>query len=90
MRARLATAGFLVVAVLTGLVAIGSGDYPISVPDVVRTLLGDGSPADTFIVEELRLPRVLTGLFAGAALALAGAVFQSLVRNPLGSPDVLG
>ncbi|GGM54159.1 FecCD family ABC transporter permease [Dactylosporangium sucinum] len=90
MRAKVATAAFLVVAVVVGLVAIGSGDYPITVPDVVRTLLGNGSPADTFIVEELRLPRVLTGLFAGAALALAGAVFQSLVRNPLGSPDVLG
>jgi iron complex transport system permease protein len=57
---------------------------------VLRTLLGGGDPADAFIVDQLRLPRILTALFAGAALALAGAVFQSVVRNPLGSPDVLG
>ncbi|GAA4251782.1 FecCD family ABC transporter permease [Dactylosporangium darangshiense] len=94
MNGRARTAGvcavLAVVALLVALVAIGSGDYPMSVPDVVRTLFGGGTPADAFIVRELRLPRVVTGLCAGAALALAGAVFQSLVRNPLGSPDVLG
>ena len=47
-------------------------------------------PAEDFIVRELRLPRLVTALLVGAALALAGAVFQSLVRNPLGSPDMLG
>jgi iron complex transport system permease protein len=57
---------------------------------VVDTLAGHGSAADTFVVERLRLPRVVAGLLAGAALGLSGAVFQSLVRNPLGSPDVLG
>ncbi|GAA2379244.1 FecCD family ABC transporter permease [Dactylosporangium salmoneum] len=80
---------FLVGAVLAaaaGLAAL----VALGIPDAVRTLLGNGSPADVFIVRELRLPRVVTGLAAGAALALAGAVFQSLVRNPLGSPDVLG
>ncbi|WP_433059457.1 FecCD family ABC transporter permease [Dactylosporangium sp. CS-033363] len=77
-------------AIVIALVAIGSGDYPMSLPDVVRTLFGHGSPADEFIVQELRLPRVVTALTTGAALALAGALFQSLVRNPLGSPDVLG
>jgi iron complex transport system permease protein len=79
-----------VAAVVAALVAIGSGDYPMCLPDVVRTLLGGGSPADAFIVRELRLPRVVTALAAGGALALSGALFQSLVRNPLGSPDVLG
>ncbi|MFI5909489.1 FecCD family ABC transporter permease [Dactylosporangium sp. NPDC051541] len=78
------------VAVLIALVAIGSGDYPMSIADVVRTLGGGGTPAEAFIVQELRLPRVVTALATGGALALAGALFQSLVRNPLGSPDVLG
>ncbi|MCF6526439.1 iron chelate uptake ABC transporter family permease subunit [Streptomyces sp. JJ36] len=71
-------------------VAAGGGDYPLSVPDVLRTLAGSGHPADAFIVREVRLPRAVTALLAGAALALGGAVFQSVVRNPLGSPDVLG
>lgn len=90
VRARWTGAAFAVVALAVAVYAVGSGDYPMSVPDVLRTLAGGGSAADTFIVTELRLPRVVTGLFAGAALALSGAVFQSLVRNPLGSPDVLG
>ncbi|BCJ62536.1 FecCD family ABC transporter permease [Micromonospora endophytica] len=83
-----ATAALLALAV--GVLAVGHGDYPMSPADVLRTLTGGGSPAEEFIVTELRLPRLVTGLAVGAALGLAGAVFQALVRNPLGSPDVLG
>ncbi|MFF8812591.1 FecCD family ABC transporter permease [Streptomyces pactum] len=88
--------GVLVGAVLAGaafamsVVLIGTGDYDIPPLDVVRTLFGGGTVAQDFIVNELRLPRVLVGLLVGAALGLAGAVFQSLTRNPLGSPDVIG
>ncbi|GGV03604.1 ABC transporter permease [Kitasatospora herbaricolor] len=77
-------------ALVVGVLALGSGDYPIAPADVLRTLTGGGSPAEDFIVNQLRLPRVVTALLVGAALALAGALFQSLVRNPLGSPDILG
>ncbi|MFB4315546.1 FecCD family ABC transporter permease [Actinomadura sp. 21ATH] len=73
-----------------GVLAIGGGDYPMSPDVVLRTLLGNGGPAETFIVHELRLPRVGTALMTGAALGLGGAIFQSLSRNPLGSPDILG
>lgn len=89
-RALAAGAGCALLALAMSVLAIGSGDYPMSPDQVLRTLLGNGTPADDFIVNELRLPRVVTALLAGAALALAGALFQSLVRNPLGSPDVLG
>lgn len=69
---------------------VGTGEYPISPGEVVRTLLGQGDRSSEFIVETLRLPRVLCALLVGGALGLAGAIFQSLVRNPLGSPDVVG
>lgn len=82
------TCALLTLAV--GVLALGSGDYPMSAADVLRTLAGDGTPAEEFIVHELRLPRLATAIAVGAALALAGAVFQTLVRNPLGSPDLLG
>lgn len=82
------TCALLTLAV--GVLALGSGDYPMSAADVLRTLAGDGAPAEEFIVHELRLPRLATAIAVGAALALAGAVFQTLVRNPLGSPDLLG
>ncbi|GGR89639.1 ABC transporter permease [Micromonospora fulviviridis] len=77
-------------ALALAVLAVGAGDYPIAPADVLRVLAGGGSPADRFIVTELRLPRLVTALAVGAALGLAGAVFQSLTRNPLGSPDVLG
>ncbi|MCX4551937.1 iron chelate uptake ABC transporter family permease subunit [Streptomyces sp. NBC_01387] len=79
-----------VVALAAGVVLIGSGDYPMAPGDVVRTLLGGGTTAQEFIVDDLRLPRVLVALLVGAALGIAGAVFQSISRNPLGSPDVIG
>ncbi|QHY94750.1 Ferric enterobactin transport system permease protein FepG [Streptomyces sp. S4.7] len=71
-------------------VLIGRGDFPMAPGDVVATLLGNGTTAQEFIVQELRLPRVLVGLLVGAALGVGGAVFQSISRNPLGSPDVIG
>jgi iron complex transport system permease protein len=89
-RAAAVAAGCLLAALGMGVLIIGSGDFPMSPAQVVRTLAGHGAPADAFIVNEIRLPRVGAALAVGAALGLAGAVFQSLVRNPLGSPDVLG
>ncbi|MER6780072.1 MULTISPECIES: iron chelate uptake ABC transporter family permease subunit [unclassified Streptomyces] len=82
----LLTAAALAMAV----VLIGTGDFEIGPWDVVQTLLGNGSPANDFIVNDLRLPRVLVAVLVGAALGMAGAVFQSVSRNPLGSPDLLG
>ncbi|MEU8623027.1 iron chelate uptake ABC transporter family permease subunit [Streptomyces sp. NPDC048623] len=89
-RAALSALGLLVVALAAAVVLIGSGDFPIAPGDVVRTLLGDGTPVQEFAVMDLRLPRVLVGVFVGAALGIGGAVFQSISRNPLGSPDVIG
>jgi iron complex transport system permease protein len=42
------------------------------------------------VVTEWRLPRVAMAILVGAALGVSGAIFQSLMRNPLGSPDVMG
>lgn len=80
----------LVLVLATAVLLIGTGDFVIAPWDVVQTLLGNGTPAHEFIVNDLRLPRALVGLLVGAALGMAGAVFQSVSRNPLGSPDVLG
>lgn len=66
------------------------GDVDLSVLDVLRSLTARGTPGDDFIVHELRLPRTLTGLLVGAAFGLAGGIFQTLVRNPLASPDIIG
>lgn len=82
--------GVSVGAVLLGVIALGLGDLPLSPSEVVQALFAtDGSFAST-VVRDWRLPRVLGALVFGAALAVSGAVFQSLTRNPLGSPDVIG
>ncbi len=80
----------LAAALTASVVLIGTGDFPIPAADVLRTLFGEGNAGQEFIVNELRLPRVLVGLLVGASLGLGGALFQSISRNPLGSPDVLG
>ncbi|MFF5187048.1 FecCD family ABC transporter permease [Streptomyces sp. NPDC000345] len=80
----------IVAAFAASVVLIGTGDFPISTGDVVKTLIGEGNPGQELIVNELRLPRVLVGLLVGASLGLGGALFQAVSRNPLGSPDVLG
>ncbi|WP_037574417.1 FecCD family ABC transporter permease [Phaeacidiphilus oryzae] len=92
VRPRAAAAGSAIAlaGLAAAVVSIGTGEFPMGPGQVLRTLAGAGTPAEAFVVDQLRLPRVLTALLAGAALALSGAVFQSLVRNPLGSPDVLG
>lgn len=77
------------------LLATVLGPYPASVGEVmgaiVRRLSGTTAamPLDT-ILFEIRLPRVLAALLVGAALATAGASYQTLFRNPLVSPDILG
>ena len=84
------SAALLAVACVTGAISVSVGDFPIPLADVVPAIFGYGDPDAFFIVNTLRLPRLLTGLLVGAAFGLSGAVFQSLARNPLASPDIIG
>ncbi len=90
VRALVVVVLLLAAAFAASVVLIGTGDFPISFGDVVRTLFGEGNAGQQLVVKELRLPRVLVGLLVGASLGLGGALFQAVTRNPLGSPDVLG
>ena len=67
-----------------------SATSPIPLRDVVPAIFGFGNEDADFIVRTLRLPRALTGLLVGVAFGLSGAIFQSLARNPLASPDIIG
>ncbi|MET0187718.1 MAG: iron chelate uptake ABC transporter family permease subunit [Pseudonocardia sediminis] len=79
-----------VVLLFASAVNLGRGDFPIGLGDVLATLFGAGDPSQQFIVLELRLPRSLTGALVGGALAVSGAILQSIARNPLASPDIIG
>lgn len=67
-----------------------SGAVMLDSRQVINALTGSAPHALQLVVIEWRLPRVLMALLIGAALGVSGAIFQSLMRNPLGSPDVMG
>ena len=70
---------------------VAFGGTPMAYPDVLRALLGDDSNARTHLaVTEFRAPRMVAAVVVGACLAAAGAVTQTVARNPLASPDLLG
>lgn len=92
MKTRAFTASVLLLVLLALMVVftLGIGAISVAPLDVIRTLLGNGSRMTNFAVLDLRLPRVVVAAGVGIALGLSGAVFQSLSRNPLGSPDIVG
>ena len=57
---------------------------------VLATLVGRGDETSTLVLVEFRLPRLVLGVLVGMALGLSGALFQSVLRNPLASPDIIG
>ncbi|KNB49791.1 FecCD family ABC transporter permease [Streptomyces caatingaensis] len=81
----------LALAVLVaGCAGLALGDFAVPPGQVIGAFRGHAEWKNQLFVLDIRLPRVLTGLLAGLAFGTAGAVFQSLMRNPLASPDVIG
>lgn len=84
-------ASWLLVASLVLLfLGVTRGTLSISASEIWQLIHGEAARNVQLIVLEWRLPRVLMALLIGAALGVSGAIFQSLLRNPLGSPDILG
>lgn len=90
LRAVGVTAVLAAIAAAAFCVSLSIGDFNVPIVEVVKSLAGAGDPANDFIVRELRLPRALTAVLAGSAFGLSGVIFQTLVRNPLASPDIIG
>ncbi|MFI0977519.1 FecCD family ABC transporter permease [Streptomyces sp. NPDC021093] len=89
-RTMLVCVALLVLTACVVVLSVGTGRVELSPLEVLRTFAGDGPPGAGFIVLGLRLPRALVAVLIGFASGMAGAVFQSLTRNPLGSPDIIG
>lgn len=90
---RTAALAFAVVVMFAVYVLLGS--YTVTVPDFFKILIGhltggEKIPGASFIVMENKLPRAVTGVMIGAAFGLSGGLFQTMLRNPLASPDVIG
>lgn len=78
----------LVVAVFAVTLMAGQTVYPPG--DVIRVVLGQEVPGASFTVGRLRLPRAVLAVLAGLCFGLGGVTFQTMLRNPLASPDIIG
>ncbi|WP_313560104.1 iron chelate uptake ABC transporter family permease subunit, partial [Ruminiclostridium cellobioparum] len=78
----------LAFALCVAALLLGNTIYPLDT--ALRVLLGEQIQGATFAIGTLRLPRMLSGLLVGLAFGIAGSTFQTMLRNPLASPDIIG
>jgi iron complex transport system permease protein len=90
MRRAIVTGSVLLLLVAAVVVSVRFGAVTLTSEEVLDGVLGRGSSVSGTIVRDLRLPRALLAMLVGGGLALAGAVFQALLRNPLAEPYILG
>ncbi len=93
-RRNLVLAGLTMLIIVLFTAAMLIGDYPLSPAEVLTSLLspiaGSADASADFIVLGVRFPRAVAAIVTGAAFGLSGAVFQTVLRNPLASPDIVG
>lgn len=82
--------GLLLVSLAITGVALSVGHVTLSPMTVLHHLWGSSTGPESFIIDTLRLPRIVMAFLVGAALAVSGLILQALVRNPLASPDIIG
>lgn len=80
--------GLLAFALCVAALLLGNTIYPLDT--ALRVLLGEQIQGAAFAIGTLRLPRMLSGLLVGMAFGIAGSTFQTMLRNPLASPDIIG
>ncbi|WP_164234169.1 FecCD family ABC transporter permease [Microbacterium hydrocarbonoxydans] len=80
--------GILLLALFVTALMVGNTLYGLD--EIIRVILGQTVPGASFTVGELRLPRAVLGILSGLAFGIAGVSFQTLLRNPLASPDIIG
>ncbi|MFD2333547.1 FecCD family ABC transporter permease [Cohnella sp. GCM10020058] len=79
-----------VLVVAAAAASLSAGAVRVPLGQMARAILGFGSESGDLIVLQLRLPRTIAAILIGAALAVAGALLQGIIRNPLVSPDLAG
>jgi len=90
VRTVVVVAALLVACGVVAILGMGLGTVSLTPGEVVSALMGEGRRSYRTLVVDFRLPRIAIALLFGAAVGAAGAIFQSLTRNPLGSPDIIG
>ena len=80
----------LALSLAVAVAALRLGKFTVTTQEVIDALQGQGRRIVQIVIVKWKLPRIVLGLEAGLALGVAGAVFQTITRNPLGSPDLIG
>ncbi|MCC5902425.1 MAG: iron ABC transporter permease [Halomonas sp.] len=89
-RAVAVNAGLLIALLVACLLYLSLGSVPLAPSAVIAAVIGKGDMMTAFMVQELRLPRLAAACFTGAAFALAGVLMQTLARNRLATPGIIG
>ncbi|WP_292460915.1 iron ABC transporter permease [Methanothermococcus sp.] len=80
----------VIILFLSAIYALCVGDYRLTINQVINALIGNGTGNAKLVIWNIRLPRIFAAITAGASLAVAGAVMQCILRNPLASPFTMG
>jgi iron complex transport system permease protein len=89
-RAATVMTSLLIVLCMLMIFSTGMGDMKLSPLEVINALFGNGTKMENLVVNSFRLPRIVVAFLVGISLAVAGAILQGLIRNPLASPDIIG
>ncbi len=90
MKKWLCLLALLAILVAVVIASLSTGSSGLTIPQIVMTLLGQGTRTTKAIIWNIRMPRIVTGICVGMALATAGCIMQNLLRNPLASASTLG
>lgn len=89
-RATLVNLALMFGLALCGIISLSLGTVNLEIQQVLQALMGNGEPVSRFVIGELRLPRLLAATLTGAGFALAGCLMQTLARNRLATPGIIG
>lgn len=81
----------VLILIITFVFSLGFGRYPISIAEMIDVMMGNSTnPIVKQLIFEVRLPRVMAAMIVGGSLAISGAAYQGMFKNPMVSPDLLG
>jgi iron complex transport system permease protein len=89
-RIKATTIAAIVLLVAVFILSVATGFASLTPGELFRTIIGQGTPRENLILFEFRLPRIFVAVLAGMGLAVSGAILQSLTKNPLSDPGILG
>ena len=89
-RHRIVVGGLFLALLLAFAARVLLGDFTYTIPDFFRIVFGADLPGATYILMESKLPRAVLAVLVGLAFGVGGAIFQTTLRNPLASPDIIG